>query len=277
MWIISSYFRIRILPSETGINILKFKNEKMKQALTRLFPLMLAMSITGIFTGCNNSAEEKKTTDTTTATTENTVGDTSKQGATTTTFRFPTVIMTKENFNTVFSTTRSGQVVMVYFQYYNTGSGTWDFNRLQAYGANDNGEDMNNPIDLAVDPRGPTLDFDMQKPYEQQITIGNLRTYLGINNGSTTPVSANTYPNVWLVPCVTKDSDGNELLYYRITAAGTAPGECPDATQPNQTGRMSSNPSPPGRPCYDECGEGQIMKKYKKSELDEFIDTHKTN
>ena len=249
----------------------------MKQALTRFLPLMLLMSIAGIFIpGCNNSGKEKETTDTTTRTTDQVQDTSTQEGTANATFRFPTVRMTKDNFRTAFSTTREGQVMMVYFQYFKTGPATWDFNRLQAYGADENGQDMNNPFDLAVEPTGPTLDFDMGKAYDQQITIGNLRTFLGINNGSTTPVSANDYPNVWLVPCLTKDVDGNDLLYYKITAAGTAPGDCPDGTQPNQTGRMSTNPSPPGRPCYDDCGEGQIMKKYKKTELFEYRDTNRT-
>ena len=164
--------------------------------------------------------------------------------------------------------TRSGdnEIKMVYFELDLASSGQYS---LRAHGANENGERETSDFDLAIVPTGPTMQFDpSENYYSQQITRGNVKAYAGIATGSDTPIPEASLPvEVYLTPCTMKDENGETLIYFRITEPYDIAIECPDAPGVNARGSISTNPSPPARPCEANCEEPIFRKKYNKNDL----------
>lgn len=217
---------------------------------------------------CNSSGDKKEVADSSIVKDSSIVDSTSQKISAVITLR--TVAMTSQNFIQVFTSNRpESQVEMIYFQ--NSISGT--DNALEAHGADGYGQDLTAEIPLSIVADGPTLQFNSgENSYDQQITLGNVRGFLGLRTGTRDPVPPGSFKAVvWLVPCTMIDDNGETLVYYRITEPQNVT-TCPASREPNALGRMSTNPSPPAKPCNEMpngCESEQFMKKYTKKELNE--------
>jgi uncharacterized protein YxeA len=238
----------------------------MKKALIPLTCLAIAIiAAASLVAGCNSGDKNNVTDSTELVDSERQAISTDSDSVTVTlqTFR-----MTRQNFVDAFTSSRPPlQVAMIYFKPDVRNNYT-----LQAYGANGDGEDLNALITLAPEPTGPTLTINPgEYGYEQQITLGNVRAFLNLSTGLDIPIEPAQFKTVvWLVPCEMTDANGEKLVYYQIIEPANVGTGCPDVPGTNRAGSISTNPSPPAKPCNDEpngCYEAVLKKKYTKKEL----------
>ncbi len=240
----------------------------MKQARTTVPVYLAGLFLIAILTGsCNNSGKKTTSADSTVIADS---GSTQKVSTETTDNlkTLQTVRMTKQNFMDVFQTSSSdNDIKMIYFELDIVSSGYYG---LRAYGADKDGNRETGDFDLQTVATGQTLQFDPgEHGYTQQLTRGNVKAFLGVATGTDTYIKENQFKNeVWLTPCTMKDENGETLIYFRVTEPPQgAEIVCPEERTVNERGSISTNPSPPAKPCEDNCEEPIFRKKYNKADL----------
>lgn len=248
-----------VVPPPVSIPFTK-KTITMKKFLWVLIPVCLVMST--IFVSLNScQSGDKKTLKDSTSVSQG--EDTAMQRAAGVQ-TLSTVRLTKQNLMDLFQiASGDNEIKMIYFKFRIDGNVV----SLSANGANKEGQAETGLFDLAAASNGPTLSASISNhDYEQQLTRGNIKAYLNLPPENVPIRSSELVDSIWLVPCWTTDTTGEPLIYYMGVVPGTQI-DCP--AQRPQAGRqlMSSNPSPPAKPCYDECDSPQFSKKYTKKEL----------
>lgn len=240
----------------------------MKQARSTLPGYIAGMLLFAILTcSCNNSGKKTTTSDSTVVTDSVNIEKVSAE-PTDNLRTLRTVRMTKQNFMDVFQTASSdNNIKMIYFELDIVSSGIYG---LRAFGADRDGNRETGDFDLQTVADAPVLQFDPgEHGYTQQLTRGNVKAFLGVATGTDTYIRAQDFKNeVWLSPCTMKDENGETLIYFRVTEPPQgAEIVCPEERTVNERGSISTNPSPPAKPCEDNCEEPIFRKKYNKADL----------
>lgn len=187
-----------------------------------------------------------------------------------------TVRMTRRDFMNAFqSASNDDNIRIMYLKWRNMRNGDYS---LSIYGALSDGERSTGDFDLDTVAGGRTLSFNPSDHYyEQQLTRGNFKAFLGETTVVRGPIDENRFPDeVWLTPCTRRDENGDLLIYFRVTEPANAT-DCPQEVPLNERGLMSSNPSPPGHPCESQCDELMFKKMTKKDILNYVKDGKNTN
>ena len=210
-------------------------------------PLALAAGLVLVL-ACNNASEKKETIDSTTVN-----KDTAATRPMATYSVRPVFLEPDDIIDLLDADNNNNTPRMIYFEF-DFGQGGNDV-VVRAHARDSAGNKLPDvDIPLSPDNMGTpvTFQYSEQYPYNNIIVRGHLKQFLGYSTYANRPIRANEFKKtILMTPCI--NSSGKVM--FIITNAEDAKPTC-DKIGVNQTGKILTNPSPPGTPaCMSACDD----------------------